>query len=68
MDVRDLSRDQLDELKEAYFWGEDTAHIPKFNRLGLPALFPGDVPDSVIFEYYAGIHFVNDDFSCTAGQ
>lgn len=67
MDVKELSRDQLDELKEAYFWGEDTLEIPKYNALGLPALFPGDIPDAVIFDYYTGIYFVNDDFCCTAG-
>ncbi len=67
MTVKELNRDQLDELKEAYFWGEETADIPKFNHLGLPALFAGDIPDNVIFEYFAGIHFVNDDFFCTAG-
>lgn len=67
MDVRELNRDQLNELKSAYFWGEDTLEIPKYNALGLPALFPGDIPDAVIFDYYAGIYFVNDDFSCTAG-
>lgn len=67
MDVRELNRDQLDELKAAYFWGEDTLEIPKYNALGLPALFPGDIPDAVILDYYAGIYFVNDDFSCTAG-
>lgn len=66
--VYELSRDQLEELKSAYFWSEDTADIPKFNNLGLPALFPGDIPDSVIYDYYGGISFVDDDFSCTAGQ
>lgn len=66
MTVYELSRDQLDELKEHYFWGEETVHIPKFNHLGLPALFAGDIPDNVIFDYYAGIDFVNDDFCCTA--
>ena len=48
MTTRELNRDQLDELKNAYFWGEDTAHIPKFDHLGQPALFAGDIPDSVI--------------------
>ena len=66
--VYELSRDQLDELKSAYFWGEDTAHIPKFDSSGRPALFAGDIPDSVIYDYYSGISFVDDDFSCTAGQ
>ena len=65
--VYELTREQLEELKSDYFWGEDTAHIPKFNSIGLPALFPGDIPDEVIFEYYDGISFTNDDFFSTAG-
>ncbi len=68
MNVHELSRDQLDELKENYFWSDETAHIPKFDSLGRPALFPGDIPDAVIYDYYAGICFVNDDFCCTAGR
>ena len=50
---------------------EETAReviVPKYNALGLPALFPGDIPDAVIFNYYSGIYFVNDDFCCTAGR
>ena len=66
MTVYELTREQLDELKNAYFWGEDTAHIPKFNALGLPALFPDDIPDSVILRHYSGIDFVPDDFSCSS--
>ena len=66
MTVYELNRDQLDELKTALFWDEEPR--PLFNALGLPCLFPGDIPDRVIFEEYSGIHFVNDDFSCTAGR
>ena len=64
MTVYELNREQLDELKSAFFWGEETAHIPKFDHLGRPALFPGDIPDHVILEHYNGIDFVPDDFSC----
>ena len=65
--VYELSRDQFDELKSNYFWGEDTADIPKYNSIGLPALFPGDIPDDVICKYYSGISFVDDDFSSAPG-
>ena len=65
MTVKELNRDQIDELKNNYFWGDETAAIPKYNSAGLPALFPGDIPDSVIFEYYSYIYFVNDDFFCS---
>lgn len=67
MTVYELSRGQFDELKSNYFWSEDTAHIPKYDHLGQPALFAGDIPDDVICKYYAGIDFVNDDFSSTPG-
>lgn len=67
MTVHELTRDQLEELKSNYFWGEDTINIPKYNGAGLPALFPGDVPDDVIINYYSGITFTNDDFFSTAG-
>lgn len=65
--VYELSRDQLDELKSNYFWGEDTADIPKYNNVGLPALFPGDIPDQTIADYYDGISFVDDDFLSAPG-
>lgn len=63
MTVFELNHEQLSELKSAYFWGEETAHLPKYNSLGLPALFPDDLPDGVILWHYAGIEFVEDDFS-----
>ena len=67
MDVRELSRDQLDELKYNYYYSDD--YDPKIvMENGLPPLFPSDIPDWVIFALYRGIEFVNDDFSCTAGQ
>lgn len=51
MDVRELNKDQLEELRECYFWGTDNDYI-----------FPHEVPDNVIFEHYGGIVFVDDDF------
>lgn len=64
MNVYELSRDQLDELKSAYFWSENPG--PMFDALGRPCLFPGDIPDNVIFREYDGISFTDDDFCCTA--
>lgn len=51
MDVRELSRDQLEELKETYLWETENDYV-----------FSHEIPDGVIFEYYGGICFVNDDF------
>lgn len=70
MTVRELTRDQLDELKSNYFWSDNFPgyYYPHWQTGELvPVLFPGDIPDHVIFEQFDGIHFVNDDFSCTAG-
>ena len=58
--VRDLTKEQLQELKEAYFWQEETQEI-----LGDDIIFPEQIPDDVIFQYYEDVSFVNDDFICT---
>lgn len=63
MTVRELSREQLDELKWAYYYSDD--YDPKIvGENGLPILFAGDIPDEIIFAVYAGIYFVEDDFFC----
>ena len=60
MNVRELSKDQLSELKQNYVC--ETVLAPSWGDL-----FEADnIPDEVIFEYYADIYFVNDDFFCTA--
>ena len=51
MNVRELTRDQLEELKETYLWETENDYV-----------FAHEIPDSVIFEYYGGICFVGDDF------
>lgn len=51
--VAELTRAELDELKEDYFWTEDT-------------IFRGawEVPDEVILNHYEGVSFVDEDFMC----
>lgn len=61
--VQDLNREQLDELKTAYFWQDETQDI-----LPDDITFPEQIPDDIIFEHYDGVCFVPDDFCCTAGQ
>ena len=56
MDVRELNEEQLDELKWTYFYDMESWEYE----------YPWDIPDDVIFNHYAGIDFVDDDFSCTA--
>ena len=65
MTIRDLNRDQLDELKSSYFWGDD--YNPTITtEAGLPVLFPEDIPDRVMFRVFAGVYFVPDDFATSA--
>ena len=64
MTVKELNRDQINELKWAYFYSDD--YDEKItNAAGLPVLFAGDIPDKIIFAIYDGVYFVNDDFSCS---
>lgn len=65
--VYDLSRDQFDELKSNFFWGEDTPEELKRDLLGRPALFPGEISDKIICDYYEHIDFVDDDFCSAPG-
>lgn len=78
MDVRELTRDQLDELKDSLYWqiyhmdDEECAFavidsVLPYTQKTLPD-YPHEIPDTIIFNVYAGICFVNDDFFCTAGQ
>ena len=63
MTVRELNRDQLDELKWTYCYSDD--YDPKIvGENGLPILFAGDIPDKIIFAVYDGIDFVEEDFFC----
>ena len=61
--VRDLTKEQLQELKEAYFWQEETQEI-----LGDDITSPEEIPDDVIFHHYEDVVFVDDDFLCTAQE
>ena len=61
MTVYELAQEQLDELKSAYFWSEDTQEALEGSGID----FPEDIPDEVIFREYEDIYFVNDDFFCT---
>lgn len=76
MDVHDLSRDQLIELKQNYFAelvNEGTFAEVVGRDYDEPSwwdLANADdiVPDDVIFRNYECTHFTNDDFFCTAGS
>ena len=74
MDVRDLSREQLVELKQNYMTelvNEGTfAEVMnrEYDEPSYGDLAEADelISDDFIFEHYADISFVPDDFFCTA--
>lgn len=58
MDVKDLTRDQMDELKIRYAiemaGGRDLSYAELLDS--------SKIPDETIFKHYEGIRFVKDDF------
>lgn len=59
--VFDLSRDELNELKEAFFFNDETQSIIE-NEFTSPL----DIPENIIFNHYKEICFVDDDFYCNS--
>ena len=74
MDVRELSKDQMHELKERYLMklADEGSYAEvmdcDYNEPSYWDLANADeiVPDDVIFREYDGVWFVPDDFFCTA--
>ncbi len=70
MDVRDLNREQLIELKQQYMIQlADEGNFAEMFGVDYDAPSWGDmanadelVPDEVIFEHFEGSDFVDDDF------
>ena len=64
--VQDLSREELDELKDTYFyqlWDTDEEVLGEEGDAGR-INFPSEIPDEVIFEHYEDVVFSEDDFFC----
>lgn len=68
MDVRQLNRDQLTELKQRMIDEELYEKEGRGASYGELAAADSLVPDEKVFERYKGTSFVNDDFFCTAGK
>lgn len=74
MDVRDLSREQLVELKQRYLTQlADEGTFAEVVGRDYDSPSYGDladadeiVPDDVIYRQYEGVNFVKDDFFCSA--
>lgn len=62
--VHELSKDQLSELKTAYFYNDDPEICENLTAAGIE--YPEQIPDDIIFQKYRFTYFVDDDFSCTA--
>ena len=65
MTVRELNRDQLNELKQVYAaqlaeTGEEISYVELVEST--------EIPDDVIFNHYDGILFTDDDFFCSCGK
>lgn len=58
MDVKDLTRDQMDELKIRYAIKMAGSRDLSYAEL----LGSSKIPDETIFKHYEGTHFVKDDF------
>lgn len=69
MDVTELSREQLVELKQNYLCSlADSGDCSEVFDVSYSDLLNADdiVPDDVIFDNYCGVIFCDDDFNCSA--
>lgn len=74
MDVTELSREQLVELKQNYLCSladsGDYNEVFDVNYVGISysdlANADDIVPDDVVFDNYGGVVFCDDDFICSA--
>ena len=60
MKVTELNQKQLDQLKEMYVCEayRDRTDCPSYSELAAAH----DIPDAIVFGYYEGIDFVEEDF------
>ena len=67
MTVRELSDDQLVELKQRM--ADDEIYAAEGRGASYGELAAAEsIPDERVFELYDGVDFSNDDFLCTAGH
>ena len=64
MNVKELSRNQLTELKQNYYNDRHPEGVSYGELAGIDEL----VTDAEIFDEYAGTDFTEDDFAATAGK
>ena len=62
MNVSELNKDQLEELRESYFY-----QLLEMDEDVLGEIdFPQKIPISNVLNHYEGVYFVEEDFSCSA--
>lgn len=59
--VYDLSDDEIAELKDSFFWQDETQDI-----LEGAYISSDQIPNDIIFEHYDMVRFVDEDFFCNA--
>jgi hypothetical protein len=66
MDVRDLTREQLDELKQRMICdrNDEQGEGTSWGELASAADL---ISDAEVFRRYAGVFFFEDDFYCSVG-
>ena len=65
--ITELTRPQLDELKQSIYTEQLLADCGESPSYGELAQAPEIIQDWEVFEQYANTEFTNDDFWCTAG-
>lgn len=57
--VYDLSDDEIAELKDSFFWQDETQDV-------LEGVYTSSdqIPNDIIFEHYDMVCFVDEDFFC----
>ena len=59
--VYDLSDDEIAELKDSFFWQDETQDV-----LEGAYTSSDQIPNDIIFEHYGMVRFVDEDFFCNA--
>jgi hypothetical protein len=64
MNVRELNRDQLSELKQRFLFAEADEGLREWPSWGELANADALVTDEQVYEAWDGTEFVEEDFSC----
>lgn len=64
--VYDLTRDELNELKNALFCGcHETGNLDEEEQKIVDnVVFDFEIPDKIVFSAFSGYSFVDEDFFC----